>query len=220
MNIKKFLFLSIIGIFLVGGGILFFGRGPASATPFKDITIKEWPPFVMIYKVLRYDGSKQTVGLQYDDKKHWRVEILTESVMPETVGAWSEYDGTEIRHFDPFTGITSANRDMLSGSVSAPEEWLRQVYVPKLLAQSNTEILDEMDGVGTFIFTEYLSCDEDIRNYLQQEGRKPCTVGVDRVQVTEIKYRTDYNIPLSIVDTIDGEEVRRITVTELTILDK
>ncbi|GAB4579077.1 MAG: hypothetical protein Fur0022_18150 [Anaerolineales bacterium] len=218
MNKRTLTILSISLLFFVGIGILVVGKRKATATPLYDITIKEWPSFEMIYEVTTIDKT-YTAKLTYKDSLHWRVDFLTDSTVPEAVGTWAEYDGKEIRSLDPFTGEITVNREMPSDGVYIPNEWLWPAYIPNRLIKSKGEIINESNGIATLTFTEYLSCDQDIHDYLQQEGQKPCTVGVDRVEVTVVKYRTDYDIPLSIVETIDGEEVRRITVTELTILD-
>ena len=219
MSKKPLITLSIGAIILVGTGIFIVGQRMATATSLHDGIVKEWPHLTMKYEVASIHKTYMVL-FSYVDSRHWRVDYLLDSSVPEAVGTWAEYDGTEIRSLHPFTGEITVNRDMPLDGVYIPNEWLRPSYISDRLVKSNAEIIDERDGIATLTFTEHLSCDEDIREYLQQQGRKPCTVGVDRVQVTEIKYRTDYNIPLSIIDTIDGEEVRRITVTELTILDK
>lgn len=223
--IKKILsVLLMIGMLIVGSMIFFIEQEKASAIPANEIKINEWPSFTMIYEVSKISNT-YSAKLDYDNKLHWRVETLSQSfseeiVALETVGNWSEYNGTAIYHFDAMTGIMSENKDVPKDGVYIPEQWLSPYYIPKLLAQTNIQIISESNGTGTFVVTEYLSCDEDIRDYMQQQGLKPCTLGVNRVAKTEIKYRTDYNIPLSIIDTIDGEEVHRITVTELTISNK
>jgi len=216
--------LLMIGILLVGSMIFILGQEKATATPANEIKIIEWPSFTMIYEVSRINNV-YSAKLDYDNKLHWRVETLSQSfteeiVASETVGNWSEYNGTAMYHFDSTTRITSENKDVPKDGVYIPEQWLAPYYIPKLLAQTNTEIVDESNGIRTIVVTEYLPCDEDIRDYLQQQGLKPCTVGVNRVAKTEIKYRIDFNIPVSIIETLDGEEVRQITITELTILDK
>lgn len=219
MNKRTFIILSISTIFLAGIGIFVMGQRRVTATPLQDITTKEWPSFEMIYEVTTI-GKTYTAKLTYKDSLHWRVDFLTDSTIPEAVGTWAEYDGKEIRSLDPFTGEITVNRDMPSNGVYIPNEWLWSAYIPNRLIKSKAEIIDESNGIATLTFTEDLSCDQEIHDYLQQEGQKPCIVGVDRVEVTVVKYRTDYDIPLSIIDTIDGERVRQITVTELTILDK
>lgn len=205
--------LAVLSVLIVSNS-----NNSASARPFRDTTIKEWPAFTMTY-MLTSKQQSQTVLVEYKNATNWRVEILAEPSYPDIAGYWAEYNGSEIRSFDPLTGEISVNTDVPTDGVYIPEQWLGPYYVPKYLAQSNVQVTVVDEGVNKLTITEYVECQEELNDVYVQAGLNACASGETYLAVTEITYQAAYNIPLSIVETLDGIEIRRIVVTELNILD-
>lgn len=220
--IKKFALLTLLVTVLLAFTILVSNQLQAKADPAGEIALNNWPPFTITYISTKPGDSgepqTQLIKIIYEDNKHWRVEVLSNSLVPDVGGSWAEYDGLEIRHLDSRTGAVTINKDVPKDGTYIPEEWFRPSYIPQLLAQVNsTNKIDSSEGTGILTVTEYLRCQEELSQTLARAGLPPCAQGSNRIAIRQIKYRAIDFIPILIIDTLDGVEVNRITVTELVV---
>jgi hypothetical protein len=151
--------------------------------------------------------------LTYEDKTHWRTEILAHSHHRAYVGAWALYDGETLRSFDALRGVETVNRDVPPNGVYVPEPWLNPYHIPRLLADPTvTHRHDTATGIGYLTRRESMPCHAPTPTVV---GLPTCTT--ERITQTNITYRTVDFIPLHIVEMVDGVVVRRTTITHLTI---
>lgn len=175
------------------------------------------PPFTMVYEITRVDNqgqlALQTISLDYPSLTHWHSEVLTETAAPRNVGVWVEYTGDDLQTLEPFTGEVTHNRDIAGDGIYVPEQWLIPGYISKLLTRPTT--VNTINGtMGTLVFTEVLPCNTPTAA-MNAAGIGVCLS--ERIGTTEITYRTTDFIPLRIVESLDGIELRRITITDLTV---
>jgi len=180
-----------------------------------------WSTFEMIYSESRYglgfngDYGTQRIKFTYDDAYHWRVDLLSHSAMPEIVGSWSIYNGTELQSFDPRVGhemVTDVSQD---SSIYLAAEWLRPSYIRFLLLKDNARLLpSSIEGQQVMEISEEIQCSQPVE-IEEQAGLKPCDSTNKRQTTRQITYLEQEDIPLRIVDTMDGIVVQEIVVEEL-----
>lgn len=183
---------------------------------------QQWPAFTMVYTQWGYgyglngQPGTQRIKLTYDDIYHWRTEVLSHSAVPDAAGAWSSYNGAEIRGYDPRFGQETVNNVALDAGIYLPDEWLRPDYILNLLRKPNiTKREGQSRGEKELVSTEYLPCQEPLEQE-KQAGLGPCKSD-KREAKRHIRYREQDYLPLEIIDTLDGVVVQKITIEELTI---
>lgn len=212
----------LISALAFSASLVFFLRGVTGATPTLTPTTNR-PAFTMVYEEWGYgfglNGAPgaQRVKVTYDNPRHWRVEILSHSAVPEVAGSWSTYNGAEIRSFDPRGGEEIVNDVAQDEGVYIPEQWLIPHYISKLLRQSNVTPTDPpSQGLEALIVTEEGPCNQP-PNVMRRAGLAPCAEGDRRVAQRKVVYREEGLIPLQIIDTLDGVAIHKISVKELTV---
>ncbi len=209
---KKILFLVVP---MVLAGILIVTAQIVSAIPISKGLENQWPSFEMTYKVefLGESGEfySQVVKLVYENDHHWKTWLLSHDLAPDMIGYSGEYTGKEMITYDPRTGSLSNNTDIPTDGIYVPDQWLRPNYIPKLIGQEGVVVQPGQTlDVNNLTLTEYSPCPDD-------PSVVPCKPGSTRVLETKIEYRNSDYIPLSLIDSIDGTIVRRITITELAV---
>jgi len=194
----------------------------AGAASTASVSPNEWPSFTMVYEDWRLGSNDeqpqvQAVKLIYHDKRHWKTELLAHNDAVDVVGTWAEYHGAEMRSFDPRTGeLRVDQQDIPEDAVYVPEQWLIPGIIPRLLTQQNAEQLSgSSGGLAVLVLEENLPCQAPTEAMFRA-GIQPCDSEY-RVSRREITYRESDFLPVGIVDSLDGVEVHRVTVTELVM---
>jgi hypothetical protein len=220
---RKNIFISLILLIFIAVALVIASlvqKTMAASSPSSPFPT-EWPPFTMVYEDWRLGSNIeqptiQVVKITYQDRKHWRTELLDHNLAKDAIGTWSEYNGEGMIGYDPRTGEVSISpQDFPKEGVYIPEQWLIPRYIPKLLTQENVELLEESDGLATVLVTEYWPCQEPT-DVMLQAGIKPCDTD-NRRDERLISYRTADFLPVLIIDKLDGVEVHRVTIKELVI---
>ena len=212
---KKFFLFIVVPVLLIG--VLIVTRQMVSAIPINIGTANQWSSFKMTYQVeILGEGGEfysQVVKLVYENDHHWKTELLSHDLAPDMIGYSGEYTGKEMITYDPRTGLLSKNTDVPTDGIYVPDQWLNPNYIPKLIGQEGVIVQPgQTETVNILLLTEYSPC-PDVPSVVS------CKPGSNRVLETKIEYRNSDFIPLSIIDTIDGTVVRRISITELAILE-
>ena len=216
---RKIILILTTAIVVVGAIFSIFQQSSASPV----IPSQKWPAFTMVYQEWRYglgiNGSSgmQRIKLTYTDAFHWRTEILYHSAVPEVVGAWDEYNGASVTSFDPRIGQTTVNNVALDQGIHISAEWLRPDYISSLLSKpSTTQRKEKLPTEKGLEHIEKLPC-TDPSSIEKLAGLSSCASSSQREAKRNIRYRQQDNIPLEIVDTLDGVVVQRITIESLVI---
>ena len=172
-----------------------------------------WPPLVLEYRQQWYpegpDGplADETYRLEYQNKRSWRLELLSSSYRPDAVGEWSSYDGETFRTYSPVTGLLDEipNGGWVvpnDGLVPGVEDWI----TVKGFRRSPDPARPELSG---YIKREPFPCDN-------LQGR--CPTGKSALTLTtEIVFGTDFGIPMEVTERLDDFVLRRITLLRLAM---
>ncbi len=179
-----------------------FARFADSTLRSPDVTASlawPWPPFTMTYRDTRrgvgVGGVDETrvYRVDYTDRRHFRVTLLENQTMPRAVGFTTIVDGHRVLTHDP-AGQDTVSEVTTDTYQPAPADWLVPGAISQMLAQRGYELRLLGDGLATLV--------HDVPMARHRE---------------EITFRQDAQIPLRMVETTDGIEVRRVEVLSLMV---
>lgn len=204
-NFRLFVLLSIsvvaIGIFVVLSNQRASGAAMSSDWPGFELQYADWGQS----RGINSSGGSVRVKLTYTNKTQWRSEILADSTVPESSGSYTELSPSALSSYNAMTKQSSSIAISPSESLYAADDWLipgriakwREAYAPTITPT-------ETDGIVQMSYTEQIPCDPEISK---------CETSAYEV-VTQIKYWADYDIPMEMTITRDGQLRRRVIVTD------
>ncbi|MCO5175973.1 MAG: hypothetical protein M9890_03220 [Thermomicrobiales bacterium] len=214
--------IAIAAIVGVSAIVILSGQRQTSAT---DPNAFDWPSFEMTYvNEGHFNGLSQPAGSEtwsiiWNSKHDWEKTLVASSVNPAAVGDVYRFrDGNFV--VDQSTIEDDIVREHGDGVVM-PGPWLvpgRDTALPgkgySTLPQSEPDRL-------VFQHEDVVPCQPDPDGMLTGLSQPESCNSADSFTRREtITYRTDITppMPIEIVNTIDGEEISHMTVTDLTLL--
>ena len=200
-------------------GLVAVSRGSDSETA---MTAEPWPPFVMVYRVTEerpgLNGATrwEVFRLDYADRRHHETTLLENPAAPHAAGSVWSYDGRTSMFRDHQHNWTRIQRYAPDAPQVVPEEWLIPRKVPPLAELRGARVRLGWNGLATAIHEETIF---DGLGALRAPGFPGSTASglAERQSRQEITYRQSDGIPVHLVETLDGREVRRVEVLELQL---
>ncbi len=203
----RYLLFGIL-VILVSTSIWF--ASTLSATETKSA--EPWPPFVMVYTDWGAQrGPDKTPGyvkarIIYKDSRHWRSEILEDSVMPSFAGSFTEFSGNQLTGFNA-TFNQSVTVAEPTNPKLAPDDWLLPGQITYLKQKPNISLQPSTQpGVSKLIKNEEIPCDPDVA-----QCNKPTTQ-----VVTEILFDSKFELPMGMTVYSNNQKSRQVTVDEFS----
>lgn len=198
--------LALGGVVTIGILFLLFSQQVKGA-----VTSPDWPAFEMVYedwgqaRGINGSGGFVRVKLTYLDRTHWRSEILSDSTVPETNRSFSELSPDTLTSYDSRTRQSSSLRLAPGEPIYGADDWLRPGQVSGWIEKHHAVVTaTAAQDINQMVFFEQIPCDSEISK---------CETPFYKV-VTQIKYRTEQDIPMEMTITRDGQLRRHITVTD------
>lgn len=170
--------------------------------------IQDWPPFKMEYKEWSLsDGHSvnpnfQVVRVDYTDRRHWRAEILQDSMSPASIGAFGEISDDIVRGTG-FNRIVQERKLDPSEGLPALSEWLIPFRIANYKKIPGATIrTTDTPNLMEITFTEMIPCEPETWK---------CETAVYTV-VTSVKYWADTELPMGMTVTSNGELTDRKSV--------
>lgn len=184
-----------------------------STTKTEGASAKEWPAFEMVYTDwAAHSGPNNSsstirIRLTYQNARNWRSEVLEDSVVPQSVGSYSEFKGAELTGYDAQFKTRSATN--LPDGLYAPADWLFPERVDSLQNRHGGNLIESLtDGNLEYSYTEQVTCDETVNQ---------CKTSSSQV-ITLYRLQKETQIPINMTVTSDGEITHRITADTLQLL--
>jgi hypothetical protein len=210
MNERRFhILLSLIMLVIgLGASMWFLNSLRADQAP----QAEPWPPFMMVYTDWgAHRGLNGTPGfvrarIIYQDSRHWRSEIIEDSVMPSYAGSFTEFNGKQLSGFNA-TFNHSATVDEPNSPKLAPDDWLLPGQISYLKRQPGISSRPgTKPGLEQLVKSEAIPCDPDVAQ---------CDKAMRDV-VTEILYDSKYELPMGLTVYSDKQKSRQVTVEEFS----
>jgi|SRR5581483_10824128 hypothetical protein len=171
-----------------------------------------WPPFTMVYTdwsaTRGPDGTPGFVRARiiYQDSRHWRSEILEDSVMPSYAGSFTEFNGKQLSGFNAAFNHSATVNEPNSPKL-APDDWLLPGQISYLKQKPDISLqLTTKPGLDKLVRSEQIACDPDVSR---------CEKAISQI-VTEILFDSKYELPMGMTVYSNNQKSRQVTVDEFS----
>ena len=204
----RYLLLCILSVIVVTTSVWFASTLGAAETK----NAEPWPPFVMVYTDWGAQrGPDKTPGyvkarIIYKDSRHWRSEILEDSVMPSFAGSFTEFSGNQLTGFNSTFNQTTTVAEPTNPKL-APDDWLLPGQIAYLKQKPNISLQPSpQSGFSKLIKSEEIPCDPDVTR---------CEKSTTLV-VTEFLYDSKFELPMGMTVYSNNQKSRQVTVDEFS----
>lgn len=176
---------------------LLVGSQLVAAGPRPNPSTEPWPSFVMVYRETRHGPQgpvTQLFRVDYKNARDFSSTLLAHSSVPEAVGYTNTFRNNVSTTTDPRFGTRSETYGPDERTV--PADWLVPASRPSITYRAGVQVTRLPAGLAV--------------------AREISSAGGRRV-VLEITYREADGIPTLLVEQVEGTDVRRVEVLELSL---